>query len=75
MELQNIVPWGRSLAEYQEMFSLSEMDLQRGRRVHPPFGSVLKFQHVIIVGVADEQPGKPPRKSGLTIASRHQGGR
>lgn len=29
MELQNVVPWGRSLAEYQKMFSLSEMDLKK----------------------------------------------
>lgn len=29
MELQNIVPWGRSFSEYQKMFSLSEMDLKK----------------------------------------------
>lgn len=29
MELQNVVPWGRSLIEYQQMFSLSETDLQK----------------------------------------------
>ena len=29
MELQNIVPWGRSLEEYREIFSLSEADLKK----------------------------------------------
>lgn len=29
MELKNIVPWGRSLAEYVAMFNLTETDLQR----------------------------------------------
>ncbi|MGM0987479.1 MAG: SAM-dependent methyltransferase [Pseudomonadota bacterium] len=29
MELQNVVPWGRSFIEYQQMFSLSETDLQK----------------------------------------------
>lgn len=28
MKLENIVPWGRSLAEYREMFNLSETDLK-----------------------------------------------
>ena len=27
MELSKVVPWGRSLSEYREMFSLSEEDL------------------------------------------------
>jgi len=29
MQLQNIVPWGRTLGEYQEMFLLSKEDLQK----------------------------------------------
>ncbi len=29
MDLQNAVPWGRTLAEYQEIFSLTEADLQK----------------------------------------------
>ena len=29
MELQNVVPWGRSLAEYQAMFALSDADLHK----------------------------------------------
>lgn len=29
MELKSIVPWGRSLSEYQRMFSLSQSDLQK----------------------------------------------
>lgn len=29
MELQSVVPWGRSFSEYQKMFSLSELDLQK----------------------------------------------
>ena len=29
MELQSVVPWGRSFSEYQKMFSLSEKDLQK----------------------------------------------
>lgn len=29
MELQSVVPWGRSFSEYQKMFSLSEIDLQK----------------------------------------------
>ena len=29
MKLSNIVPWGRSLAEYQAMFSLSDHDLEK----------------------------------------------
>lgn len=29
MELENIVPWGRSFAEYQAMFKLSDSDLQK----------------------------------------------
>lgn len=29
MGLQNVVPWGRSLSEYQKMFSLSEIDLHK----------------------------------------------
>lgn len=29
MELQNVVPWGRSLSEYQKMFFLSELDLKK----------------------------------------------
>jgi hypothetical protein len=29
MKLEQVVPWGRSLAEYRAMFSLSEADLQR----------------------------------------------
>ncbi|NML18431.1 SAM-dependent methyltransferase [Azohydromonas caseinilytica] len=29
MELKNVVPWGRSLAEYQAMFALSEDDLSK----------------------------------------------
>jgi hypothetical protein len=28
MDLKNIVPWGRSLSEYQKMFSLSDTDLK-----------------------------------------------
>jgi hypothetical protein len=28
MELKEIVPWGRTLAEYQLMFDLSEVDLK-----------------------------------------------
>ena len=28
MELKNVVPWGRSLEEYREIFSLTEMDLK-----------------------------------------------
>ncbi len=27
MKLEEVVPWGRTLAEYQSMFSLSETDL------------------------------------------------
>ena len=29
MKLEQVVPWGRSLAEYRAMFALSEADLQR----------------------------------------------
>ena len=29
MELENIVPWGRSFNEYQAMFALSAADLQK----------------------------------------------
>lgn len=29
MELENVVPWGRSLDEYRDMFALSEMDLKK----------------------------------------------
>jgi len=29
MELSKVVPWGRSLSEYKEMFSLSENDLKK----------------------------------------------
>ncbi len=29
MELQSVVPWGRSFSEYKKIFSLSEMDLQK----------------------------------------------
>jgi len=29
MKLENVVPWGRSLTEYQAMFALSEEDLQK----------------------------------------------
>lgn len=29
MELQNVIPWGRSLAEYQSMFSLAGVDLNK----------------------------------------------
>ncbi len=29
MELKSIVPWGRSFSEYQKMFLLSEIDLQK----------------------------------------------
>lgn len=29
MELKNVVPWGRSFAEYQQMFCLSETDLDK----------------------------------------------
>lgn len=29
MELENVVPWGRSLKEYKEMFSLSDHDLDK----------------------------------------------
>jgi hypothetical protein len=29
MELQDVVPWGRNLAEYQQMFALSSADLTR----------------------------------------------
>ncbi len=29
MKLENVVPWGRSLAEYQAMFALSEEELQK----------------------------------------------
>src|SRR3712207_6026362 len=29
MSLQNVVPWGRSLAEYQAMFDLGHQDQQR----------------------------------------------
>lgn len=29
MKLENVVPWGRSLTEYQAMFALSEGDLQK----------------------------------------------
>jgi hypothetical protein len=29
MKLENVVPWGRSLTEYQVMFALSEEDLQK----------------------------------------------
>ena len=29
MKLNSIVPWGRSLKEYQEMFSLTSEDLQK----------------------------------------------
>jgi len=29
MDLQNAVPWGRSLEEYKDIFSLSEADLQK----------------------------------------------
>jgi len=29
MELSEVVPWGRSLSEYIEMFSLSENDLEK----------------------------------------------
>lgn len=29
MELKNVVPWGRSFAEYVEMFSLTDSDLER----------------------------------------------
>lgn len=29
MELKSIVPWGRSLLEYQQMFLLSDYDLQK----------------------------------------------
>ena len=28
MQLNEVVPWGRCLKEYKEMFSLSEVDLQ-----------------------------------------------
>ena len=28
-ELENVVPWGRTLAEYRAMFALSEDDLKR----------------------------------------------
>ena len=29
MELKNVVPWGRSLAEYIEIFSLTESDFRK----------------------------------------------
>jgi len=29
MKLENVVPWGRSFAEYQKMFSLSQKDIQK----------------------------------------------
>jgi SAM-dependent methyltransferase len=29
VELKNVVPWGRSFNEYREMFSLSEVDLEK----------------------------------------------
>lgn len=29
MELKNVVPWGRSLAEYRSMFSLTDSDLKK----------------------------------------------
>ena len=29
MELRSVVPWGRKLSEYQEMFSLNDIDLKR----------------------------------------------
>ena len=29
MKLEQVVPWGRSLAEYRAMFTLSEEDLQK----------------------------------------------
>lgn len=29
MELQSVVPWGRSFSEYQKMFSLSEIDIHK----------------------------------------------
>ena len=29
MELQSVVPWGRSFSEYQQMFLLSELDLSK----------------------------------------------
>ncbi|MGA9638946.1 hypothetical protein, partial [Flavobacterium sp.] len=28
-ELKNVVPWGRNLSEYKNMFNLSESDLNR----------------------------------------------
>jgi len=29
MQLSEVVPWGRSLIEYNDMFSLSEQDLRK----------------------------------------------